>query len=229
MKNTEQYNEVIKDYSYLVEKIAKYVTLKIPKALPYDDLVQAGMLGLIEAYQKFDVEKGASFVTYAGIRIRGAMIDEIRKDDWTPRSVYRKSRELFDQVIELEHILGRPSSDRERADYLNIDLFEYRKLVGSIKTNVFFNYEESVGCEELIISYFMGDNNPASSAHVAKVLEKVAQEIKSLPQDEFKVFSLYYDNEMSLREIGQLLGLSESRVSQIRSKVLIRLQNRILN
>lgn len=227
-KDNANYEEVIQDFSYLVMRIARHVASRVPSMIQIDDLVQAGMIGLIEAFNRFDYSKGASFITYAGIRIRGSMIDELRRGDWVPRSVYRKSRDLMKEISKLEHELGRESTDKEVALFLDIPLNKYYKMLNNISGYKFLEYEEGGLCEELITSYLLSYmNNPMDVANIADILEKVTKEISTLPEQEYNVLSMYYDNDMNLREIGKILGITESRVSQVHNRGLIRLQSKL--
>jgi RNA polymerase sigma factor for flagellar operon FliA len=186
------------------------------------------MIGLIEASRKFDPEQGASFETYAGIRIRGAMLDEIRRTDWTPRSVHRKAREVAEAVRKIENDKGRDARDVEVAEVMGISLEEYHKIL-----------QDSTGCR--IFSFedpgMLGEEGvPQTGRHIDQPLENLqksdfkqglADEIKGLPERERLVMALYYDEELNLREIGEILGVSESRVCQIHGQALIRLRARM--
>jgi len=211
-----------------VKRIAYHLMSRLPASVQADDLIQAGMIGLIEASRKFDPEQGASFETYAGIRIRGAMLDEIRRTDWTPRSVHRKAREVAEAVRKIENDKGRDARDVEVASEMGISLEEYHKIL-----------QDSTGCR--IFSFedpgMLGEEGiPQSGRHIDQPLESLqksdfkqglADEIKGLPERERLVMALYYDEELNLREIGEILGVSESRVCQIHGQALIRLRARM--
>ena len=201
---------------------------RLPASVQADDLIQAGMIGLIEASRKFDPDQGASFETYAGIRIRGAMLDEIRRTDWTPRSVHRKAREVAEAVRKIENEKGRDARDVEVAEMMGLPLDEYHKIL-----------QDSTGCR--IFSFedpgILGDEGlPEPGRHTDQPLEQLqkndfklglAEEIRGLPERERLVMALYYDEELNLREIGEILGVSESRVCQIHGQALIRLRARM--
>jgi RNA polymerase sigma factor for flagellar operon FliA len=221
-------NELVVLHEPLVKRIAYHLMSRLPASVQADDLIQAGMIGLIEASRKFDPEQGASFETYAGIRIRGAMLDEIRRTDWTPRSVHRKAREVAEAVRKIENDKGRDARDVEVAGEMGISLEEYHKIL-----------QDSTGCR--IFSFedpgMLGEEGmPQSGRHVDQPLENLqksdfkqglADEIKGLPERERLVMALYYDEELNLREIGEILGVSESRVCQIHGQALIRLRARM--
>jgi RNA polymerase sigma factor for flagellar operon FliA len=221
-------NELVVLHEPLVKRIAYHLMSRLPASVQADDLIQAGMIGLIEASRKFDPEQGASFETYAGIRIRGAMLDEIRRTDWTPRSVHRKAREVAEAVRKIENQMGRDARDVEVAKEMGISLEEYHKIL-----------QDSTGCR--IFSFedpgMLGEEGMSqSSRHVDQPLENLqksdfkqglADEIRGLPERERLVMALYYDEELNLREIGEILGVSESRVCQIHGQALIRLRARM--
>ncbi|MGB5539395.1 MAG: RNA polymerase sigma factor FliA [Gammaproteobacteria bacterium] len=221
-------NELVVLHEALVKRIAYHLMSRLPASVQADDLIQAGMIGLIEASRKFDPEQGASFETYAGIRIRGAMLDEIRRTDWTPRSVHRKAREVAEAVRKIENEKGRDARDVEVAEVMEISLEEYHKIL-----------QDSTGCR--IFSFedpgMLGEEGmPQSGRHIDQPLENLqksdfkqglADEIKGLPERERLVMALYYDEELNLREIGEILGVSESRVCQIHGQALIRLRARM--
>lgn len=221
-------NELVILHEPLVKRIAYHLMSRLPASVQADDLIQAGMIGLIEASRKFDPDQGASFETYAGIRIRGAMLDEIRRTDWTPRSVHRKAREVAEAVRRIENQKGRDARDVEVAEAMELSLEEYHKIL-----------QDSTGCR--IFSFedpgMLGEDGvPEPGRHADQPLETLqksdfkqglAGEIKGLPERERLVMALYYDEELNLREIGEILGVSESRVCQIHGQALIRLRARM--
>ena len=212
----------------LVKRIAYHLLSKLPDSVQVDDLIQAGMLGLLESLRNYDASKGASFDTYAGIRIRGSMLDEVRRCDWVPRSVYKKSRIISDAIRTLENQTGTAAKDSDVAEYLGISLEEYNHIL-----------QDSTNCRVFSIEELAqtGDNYLEESSHVTEApLESVAREsfqralsaaIAGLPEREKLVISFYYDEELNLREIGKILNLTESRVSQISSQAVIRLRSRL--
>ena len=141
-KATLSIDAIVEQYGYLVKKIAYHLLARLPDSVDVDDLIQAGMMGLIEAYKRFESTKGASFETYAGIRIRGSIMDEVRKTDWAPRSVRRNGRAVANAIKELEATLGRDVSDMEVAAHMNISMDEYHEMIHSSMSTQLFSYEE---------------------------------------------------------------------------------------
>ncbi|PFG55661.1 RNA polymerase sigma-28 (SigD/FliA/WhiG) subunit [Vibrio sp. ES.051] len=218
----------IERYSVLVKRIAHHLLGRLPPSVQVEDLIQAGMIGLIEAQQNYDGSKGASFETYAGIRIRGAMLDDMRKGDWVPRSVHKNNREINQAVAELEGELNRDPTDSEIAAHLEMTLDQYHSALTDI------NCSKLVGIEDLGVS----DDviSPADETDESNPFKRVADEsfrnalvesIKQLPEREALVLSLYYNEELNLKEIGDVLGVSESRVSQILSQSMQRLRTKL--
>ena len=183
-----------------------------------DDLVQSGMIGLLEAAKKYDAEKGASFETFAGIRVRGAMLDEIRKGDWGPRSVYRNSRRISQAVQTVEAKLGRDARDVEIAAELDVKIDDYYTILSDLRGCRLFSFEELFDSEESRMQARSGDKGPQAEIQKDKFKSALIAAIDKLPEREKLVLMLYYDEEMNLKEIGKVLGVSESRVSQIHSQ-----------
>jgi len=221
-------NELVEQHEQLVKRIAFHLMSRLPASVQADDLIQAGMIGLIEASRKFDPEQGASFETYAGIRIRGSMLDEIRRTDWTPRSVHRKAREVAEAVRQIENEKGRDARDVEVAEVMGLDLNEYHKILQDATGCRIFSYEDpgTIG-EEGCAPHDRHPNQPLENLQNSDFKQGLAQEIKGLPERERLVMALYYDEELNLREIGEILGVSESRVCQIHGQALIRLRARM--
>jgi RNA polymerase sigma factor for flagellar operon FliA len=222
------YDELMTQYAPLVKRIAFHMMGRLPSNVQLDDMVQAGMIGLFEALKGYDMSRGASFETYARIRIRGAMLDEVRRGDWTPRSVYRKSRQLSEAIREVEEREGRDAKDSEIAELLNLDMQEYCSLV-----------KEAAGCQLLSYEDIVstgGNKEEASAAQIQGPYQELQEEdfkrglvdkIATLPERERMVMALYYDEEFNLREIGEILGVSEGRVCQIHGQALARLRARM--
>ena len=215
-------------YSVLVKRIAHHLLGRLPPNVLVDDLIQAGMIGLIEAQQNYDGSKGASFETYAGIRIRGAMLDDIRRGDWVPRSVHKNNREISNAIAELEATLNRDPSDSEVAKHMGLTLEQYHSALTDI------NCSKLVGIEDLGVSDDVispnedsQDNLPFQGVADESFRQALIDSIKQLPEREGLVLSLYYDEELNLKEIGEVLGVSESRVSQILSQSMQRLRTKL--
>ncbi|MBX2808523.1 MAG: RNA polymerase sigma factor FliA [Cellvibrionaceae bacterium] len=221
---------VVEEYVYLVKRIAQHVMARMPASVQLDDLVQAGMVGLLEAWQKYDAAQGASFETYAGIRIRGAIIDEMRKGDWVPRSVHRNARRISDVIAGVEAQLGRDATSTEIADAMGIDINEYHTMCQDVVYGRLFSIEESFDDDDNSATDHSSDRGfvaPHDNAQQAGLKQALAREISELPEREALILSLYYDEELNLKEIGQIIGVSESRVSQIHSQAALRLRSRL--
>lgn len=223
-----QLSVLVEQHTPLVKRIAYHILARLPASVIVEDLIQAGMIGLIEAAKNFDGSKGASFETYAGIRIRGAIIDETRKGDWVPRSVHKNSREVAQAINSLESALGREPKDIEVAEKLDITLDEYHHILRDISNGKIIGIED-LGIDEDVIDAGMGNNeqNPLYEIQQDKFNQSLVEAIKTLPEREALVLSLYYNDEMNLKEIGLILEVSESRVSQIHSQAMVRLKAKV--
>jgi RNA polymerase sigma factor for flagellar operon FliA len=221
-------DDQISQYTPLVKRIAYHLMSRLPPSVQQDDLIQAGMIGLLEALRNYDATQGASFQTYARIRIRGAMLDEIRKNDWAPRSVHRKARMVAEVVRNIENRTGRDARDQEIAKGLEMSLEEYHRLLQEASGHRVFSYDEmdieSFGGVE---SLSVRTQGPLEGLQSADFKRSLADAIAGLPERERLVMTLYYDEELNLREIGSIIGVSESRVCQIHSQAVIRLQSRM--
>lgn len=220
----------VEEYAHLVKRIAHHMMMRMPACVQVEDLIQAGMLGLLEAAQKYDASKGASFETYAGIRIRGSIVDEMRRGDWVPRSVHRNGRRVSEAIGIVEARKGRDATDREVAEELGVDIHEYHAMLNDTTSARLFSFEESFGDDD---SGFGGDDvslpfiPPQEDFQRESLKQSLAQAITQLPERERLVLALYYDEELNLKEIGQIIGVSESRVSQIHSQAALRLRSKL--
>jgi RNA polymerase sigma factor for flagellar operon FliA len=221
---------LIAEHTVLVKRIAYHLLARLPASVLVDDLIQSGMIGLLEASNNFDNAKGASFETFAGIRIRGAMLDEIRRGDWTPRSVHKNSRLVSAAIKSLEMQLGRDVSDQEVATKLELSLSAYHNILNEVSSGKILGIDD-LGINEESLPASNTQNNDEPYQQIEQVIFKksLSECISSLPEREALVLSLYYDEELNLREIGQVLDVSESRVSQIHSQALHRLKARMQN
>lgn len=219
--------EMVEKHAGLVKRIARHLSARMPASVQIDDLVQAGMLGLLEASGKYDASKGASFETFAGIRIRGAMLDEIRRGDWGPRSVYRNSRRVSEAIQIVEARVGRDARDAEVAAELDVSLDEYFNMLKDLRGCRLFSFEDMFDSEESRLHRSGDKDNPDSDLLDEKFRTALLDAITLLPEREQMVLTLYYEKEMNLKEIGKLLGVSESRVSQIHSQAALRLRGRL--
>ncbi len=234
MVKTNTYNNkidktvLLEQHTVLVTRIAYHLLARLPASVLVDDLIQSGMIGLFEAANNFDNTKGASFETFAGIRIRGAMLDEIRRGDWTPRSVHKNSRMISEAIKQLESKLGRDVSDLEVAEKLDISLSHYHHILREVSSGKILGLEDlGVSEDALEFTQVSKSDDPYKSIEHNAFKKGLAECISSLPEREALVLSLYYDEELNLREIGQILDISESRVSQIHSQAMHRLKSRM--
>ncbi|MCC6708585.1 MAG: RNA polymerase sigma factor FliA [Gammaproteobacteria bacterium] len=221
-------NQLVVDYAPLVKRIAYHLMTRLPPTVQVDDLIQSGMIGLLEAARNYDASQGASFETYAGIRIRGAMLDEIRKGDWAPRSLHRKVRAITKAVADIEAREGRDARDAEVAVEVGMSLDEYYSTLQDATGYRVFSFEDLPAGEEGMTESLTA-KIPEPLANVENDMFKaaLAEAIAGLPERERLVMSLYYKEELNLRETGEVLGVSESRVCQIHSQALIRLKSRM--
>ena len=222
------YDAMMTEYAPFVKRIAYYMISRLPSSVQLEDMVQAGMIGLFDALKGYDISKGASFETYARIRIQGAMIDEVRRCDWTPRSVYKKSRELSEAIRRVEKEQGRDAKDSEVAEILELNMEEYYNLVKDAAGCQLLSYEDIALAGGSRDEYKSSDfNEPYKRIQEESFKCGLADRIANLPEREKLVISLYYDEEFNLREIGEILGITEGRVCQIHGQALIRLRARM--
>jgi RNA polymerase sigma factor for flagellar operon FliA len=222
--------ELVQRHADLVKRIAYHLVSRMPPNVEVDDLIQAGMIGLLDAAKHYSATKGANFETYAGIRIRGAMLDEVRKSDWTPRSVHRNAREMADVVRRIENAKGRDATPTDIAEGLGVTLEEYHKLVHDAASCRLFSFDQmSTNEDESSPADYARDERPGPFDHIeeAGFRDAMAAAIDGLPEREKLVLALYYDEDMNLREIGEVLEVSESRVCQIHGQALVRLRARL--
>jgi RNA polymerase sigma factor FliA len=213
--------ELIVRHAELVKRIAYHLAARLPPSVEVDDLIQAGMLGLLEAATRYVADRGASFETYAGIRIRGAMIDALRKQDWVPRSVHRKARALAAVVREIELATGRDARDAEIAGRMGVSLEEYHAIV-----------QDAASCrlaalDDATAAAAADSADPFRETMDERLRGALARAIDRLPERERLVMSLYYSDGLNLKEIGAVLKVTESRVCQLHGQALVRLQARL--
>ncbi|MFT7287560.1 MAG: RNA polymerase sigma factor for flagellar operon FliA [Halieaceae bacterium] len=213
-------DQMVREYLPLVKKIALRLVAKLPSDFELDDLMQVGLMGLLKARESYDAAQGASFSTYAGIRIKGAMLDEVRSSDWLPRSVQSNLSKVSGAIQRLEPRLGRPAQDREIAAELDLELADYQRLAGKLACARMTSLEvqESAGLESVALA------DPFENVGDDAFREALMEAVANLPQGESLMMSLYYSEELNLREIGLVLGVSESRVSQLHGQALARLR-----
>lgn len=224
--NQQTQETLVKTHALMVKRIAHHLAVRLPQSVQIDDLIQAGMLGLLEAVRHYDATKGASFETYAGIRIRGYMLDEVRRNDWVPRSVYRNARMISDAVKRVENRLGREAKDKEIAAELNIKLEEYYDMLVDSAGSQLFGFDD-LGVTDDMIKSETANNEPQAKVLQDDMIACLTEIIEGLPQKERLVLSLYYEQDLNLKEIGEVLGVSESRVSQIHTQATLRIRARM--
>ncbi|WP_432746452.1 RNA polymerase sigma factor FliA [Methylobacter sp. G7] len=221
-------DERVMQHAPLVKRIAYHLLGRLPDSVQVDDLIQAGMLGLLEAIKNYDASQGASFDTYAGIRIRGSMLDEVRRSDWTPRSVHKKSRMVSDAIRMIENRTGCEARDVDVAKYLGIAIDEYNHILQDSSSCRVFSVEElAQDGDHYMDETLSHEEGLADGLGREGFQQALANAIMGLPERERLVISLYYDEEFNLREIGEVLNISESRVSQICTQAVLRLRSRL--
>ncbi len=215
----------VEQYAPIVKRIALHLKARLPASVELDDLIQSGMLGLMDALTHFEDGHGATFDTYATIRVRGAMIDELRQSDWAPRAVHQGTRQISDAIAKLQGSLGRPPKDTEIAEEMGVSLDKYRQMLLDSSTS------QIIGIEDLgVTDDVIAQNRDHREDKLFELLaasefkQSLALAISKLPQREQQVLALYYDEELNLKEIGQVLDLSESRICQIMSSAIARLR-----
>jgi RNA polymerase sigma factor for flagellar operon FliA len=224
----DEKTQLVERHASLVKRIAHHLMARLPASVQVDDLIQAGMIGLLEASKNFDASKGASFETFAGIRIRGSMLDEIRKGDWTPRSVHKNSRAITEAISQVERETGRDARDVDIAEKMQVSLGEYHQMLKEVNAGKIVGIEDLGITEDVITTeQTKGSDTPYTDLVEGAFQKALAQAITTLPEREAIVLSLYYDEELNLREIGEVLEVSESRVSQIHSQAMLKLKIRM--
>ncbi|WP_457621661.1 sigma-70 family RNA polymerase sigma factor [Persephonella sp.] len=226
-------NEIIMEFlpkiNYIVQSLKQE---NLPPTVTEEDLINTGVLGLIDAINKYDPSKGVKLSTYAEIRIRGQIIDSLRKLDWVPRNVRQKARHIEAAILEVEQKLGREATPEEIAEYLGMDVEEYMKYAEKISNSGLISIDTTVGSDEdantklwQIIS--INDDTPDKYVEEEELKKIISDIISKLNERERLVITLYYYEELSMKEIGEVLGLTESRISQIHTKTMMKIKNMI--
>ena len=230
----EARRELVNIYSRIVKYVAGRMAIGLPHYVEFNDLISAGLLGLIQAIDNFDPERGIKFETYAIPRIRGSILDELRSQDWFPRSLRRKAKQIEEAYSRLETRLGRPASDAEVAKEVGVDLEEFDGLIGEVSIATIMSLDADTSGDESEGSSCLGDYlaDPRTE-DVEQVLARremkdlIGRRINELPEKEQLVLVLYYFEELTLKEIGEILDVTESRVCQIHTKAILRLKSKI--
>jgi RNA polymerase sigma factor FliA len=229
-------DKFIRQYMPLVKYVAGKVAVGMPNSVEYDDLVGFGQFGLLDAINKYDTSKNVKFKTYAVTRIRGSIFDELRKIDWVPRSVRQKSREIEDAVVTLESRLGRTATDSEIASSLNMSESEYHRTVMKVSGTSILSLNDVWYTGDDNDNMSIGNNiesptslNPDVIAEREEIRKVIAKAISELPEKEKMVIVLYYHEDLTFKEIGEVLEVSESRISQLNAKANERLKSKLTN
>ncbi len=230
--DAKQREELIIKYTPLIKYLAGKLAMRLPAHISMDDLVSSGTIGLIDAINKFDPGKNIQFKTYAEFRIRGAMLDELRSLDWVPRSVRRKTADIERAYSALQKELGRPAEDEEVADRLGLLLADFYRLIDTVKgvSLIDINIIRRRTSEDSEDTFFEivadgGQSDPFASLSRAQMRDMIAGAIDELPEKERLVVSLYYYEDLTMREIGEIMGYTESRISQMHTKATLRLRD----
>ncbi len=222
-------NRSATEFAPLVKRIAYQLASRLPASVQVDDLMQAGMMGLLEAIDHFDESHGAQFETYASQRIRGAMLDELREIDWVPRSVRKNARNIENAIATLQQKLGHPPMEQEIADSLGVELAEYQSMLGDARGHQLIYYEDfhNEDGEPVELNLTDGRPNPFELLQDHDMRHALINAIDELPEREKMMMAMYYQEDLNLKEIGAVMGVSESRVCQIHTQAVMRLRTRL--
>ena len=223
-------DQLIQRFAPLVKRIAYHLMARLPSSVQVDDLIQNGMMGLLDAINRFEAGMGAQFETYAAQRVRGAMLDGLRENDWLPRSLRRDFRRIEVAISQLEQEYGRTPSESELAETLGMALAEYQKMLQDARGHQLISFEDMIddGNEDFLERHLSDDSNEPSRILEDESLRKsLVQGIELLPEREKMMMALYYEQDLNLREIGEVMGVTESRVCQLHSQAVARLRARI--
>jgi RNA polymerase sigma factor for flagellar operon FliA len=229
--DTPAENALVEKYLPLVRAAVGRLAMTLPEHVDQDDLNSAGLIGLLQALRNYNPACGTSFETYARLRVRGAMLDELRRMDWVPRTVHEKARKLQDTIGQVEQRLGRVPSDVEIAKALNISLSEYSELLAEIRPATFVCLDATCsidGVDASSVRDVIADpdaDGPLEQASHNELKQIIFQRLKDLPDTQRKVLALYYGEDLHLREIAELLGLTESRICQIHSQAILAIRS----
>jgi RNA polymerase sigma factor for flagellar operon FliA len=227
VKGKADKNHLLTEHMPLVKRLAHQMKAKLPPSVEVDDLVQAGMIGLLDAISRYEENHGAQFETYAVLRIRGAMLDELRSSDWMPRSTRQNMRKVEQAMATLQQQLGRPPSESEVAKSLKLSLADYQEMLGDSGGHQLVYYEDfhdEDGNDSFLDRYAVDEDDPLRALMETDFRQAVIDAIDALPPREKLLMGLYYEEELNLKEIGAVMGVSESRVSQLHSQAVARMR-----
>jgi RNA polymerase sigma factor for flagellar operon FliA len=222
-------DQLLSQHAQLVKKLAHQLKAKLPPSVEVDDLIQAGMIGLLDAVSRYEETHGAQFETYAVQRIRGSMLDELRSSDWLPRSMRQNMRKIETAMTTLQHKLGRAPKETEIAKHMKLSLEEYQEMLfdgGGHQLVYYEDFHDDDGGSEHFLDRYCADlsNDPLQSLVNAGFREAVIESITILPEREKILMGLYYEQELNLKEIGTVMGVSESRVCQLHGQAISRMR-----
>lgn len=226
-------DEIIIEYAPLIKYIAQKIASRLPSNIELDDLISCGVIGLMDAIEKFDPSRDNKFKTYAEFRVRGAILDELRAQDWVPRSIREKAKMIERSYAKLESELGRPATDDEMCKELNVTQDEFHDLLNKAKSVSLLNIDDSATFnrgDKKLIAGLMEDSraaNPFTAVSYKNSREKIKEGIQGLPEKQRLVLSLYYYEDLNLKEIGQVLDVTESRVSQLHTQAIMKLKTKL--
>lgn len=221
-------DQCLRDYAPLVKRLAHQMMTRLPYSVQIDDIMQAGMMGLLDAAGRYDEIHGAQFETYATQRIRGAMLDELRSADWLPRSMRRDMRKIEQAVSRMQQKLGRSPNESEIAAEMGVSLAEYQAMLQEARGSQLIYYEDfqDEDHDDFFEHFeFSNDINPLDLLQDDRFKSELARAIETLPERERMLMGMIYEHEMNLREVGEVFGVSESRISQLHSQAVARLRS----
>lgn len=227
---TRDTQQLLAQFAPLVKRIAHHMMARLPASVEIDDVIQTGMLGLLDAVNRYEESHGAQFETYAPQRIRGAILDGLRQGDWLPRSIRRDLRRIEGTIAKLEQHLGRAPSEQEVARELGVPLADYQRMLQDARGYQLISFEDlesEDGSDYLERHCEDGGVGPLDALLDRKLRERLVKGIESLPEREKVVMGLYYEEELNYREIGETLGVSESRICQLHSQAIARLRSQL--
>jgi RNA polymerase sigma factor for flagellar operon FliA len=232
--NDGERSGLIVEYAPLVKLLANRLAMRVPPSVCLDDLISAGIMGLLDAVDRFDPSRDVQFKTYAEFRIKGAMLDELRSLDWVPRSTRKKIHDMEKAILAVEARVNRPAEDVEIAKEMGIDLEAYYNILHTAKGIELLSLDgyikdekDNSESQKSFKSLIQGDDDPGGHLMTSEIKRLVAKSLRALTKKEQMVISLYYYDELTLREIGEVMGLTESRISQIHTKAIIKLRAKL--
>ncbi len=223
-------DQLIQRFAPLVKRIAYHLMARLPSSVQVDDLIQNGMIGLLDAIDRFEAGMGAQFETYAAQRVRGAMLDGLRENDWLPRSLRREFRQIEKAIAQLEQEHGRPPTENELAKALGVSLADYQKMLQDARGHQLISFEDltAEGDEDFLERHLVDDSgDPSRILEDENIRKSLVKAIELLPEREKLMMALYYEQDLNLREIGEVMGVTESRVCQLHTQAVARLRARI--